>query len=224
MHYKSILGFEHKRVVDRLNPEDVVYDMFAGIGPFVIPAAKKKKCTVFANDLNPESVKWLDRNAKLNKVKTEFHTFNMDGREFVKEIVKPDLLNRWKMREGVVPNYHILMNLPALGIEFLDVFPRLLSDIKIDSEEYCSVVMPKVYCYCFSKSEDPETDVKARAESILGQCLPESYIIHTVRSVAPNKDMMRITFNLNEDILIGQSDGEVPPSKRLKPEADHQVE
>jgi len=46
---------------------DVLYDVFAGVGPFTVPAAKKG-CEVHANDLNPESVHWLQNNLKLNKV------------------------------------------------------------------------------------------------------------------------------------------------------------
>jgi tRNA (guanine37-N1)-methyltransferase len=42
--------------------------MFAGIGPFAIPAAKLHKCRVYANDLNPRSVHYLTLNAKKNKV------------------------------------------------------------------------------------------------------------------------------------------------------------
>jgi len=47
---------------------DVLYDIFAGVGPFVVPAAKKG-CRVIANDLNPDSVHWLQQNVDLNKVK-----------------------------------------------------------------------------------------------------------------------------------------------------------
>ena len=39
----------------------------SGVGPFSIPAGRK--CRVFANDLNPESFKWLQQNAKRNKIK-----------------------------------------------------------------------------------------------------------------------------------------------------------
>lgn len=43
-------------------------DMFAGVGPFAIPAAKQIKCKVYANDLNPRSFHYLQQNMKLNKV------------------------------------------------------------------------------------------------------------------------------------------------------------
>lgn len=39
----------------------------AGVGPFVVPAAKKG-CFVLGNDLNPESVKWMRENRVINKV------------------------------------------------------------------------------------------------------------------------------------------------------------
>jgi tRNA (guanine37-N1)-methyltransferase len=39
----------------------------AGVGPFAVPAAKKG-CSVFGNDLNPESVKWMEINRVKNKV------------------------------------------------------------------------------------------------------------------------------------------------------------
>ena len=45
----------------------LIGDMFCGIGPFAIPAARRG-CTVYANDLNPDSYKYLVENARLNKV------------------------------------------------------------------------------------------------------------------------------------------------------------
>jgi tRNA (guanine37-N1)-methyltransferase len=44
----------------------------AGVGPFSIPAAKKG-AFVYANDLNPESYRWLCENKKLNKVKVNLY-------------------------------------------------------------------------------------------------------------------------------------------------------
>ena len=48
-------------------PDELVADVFAGVGPFSLPAAKKG-CAVLANDLNPESYKYLIMNIKDNKV------------------------------------------------------------------------------------------------------------------------------------------------------------
>jgi tRNA (guanine37-N1)-methyltransferase len=52
-----------------LDPQDVIADVFAGVGPFAIPAAKKG-CAVFANDLNPNSTKYLSVNVQNNRVRS----------------------------------------------------------------------------------------------------------------------------------------------------------
>lgn len=49
-------------------PQDgIIADVMAGVGPFAVPAAKNG-CAVLANDLNPNSVKWLKKNVDDNKV------------------------------------------------------------------------------------------------------------------------------------------------------------
>jgi len=53
--------------VQLFEPDDVIADVFAGVGPFAIPAAKKG-CAVLANDLNPISVKYLSQNVRDNRV------------------------------------------------------------------------------------------------------------------------------------------------------------
>lgn len=42
-------------------------DVFSGVGPIAISAAKKVKY-VYANDLNPKAVDHLERNIVLNKL------------------------------------------------------------------------------------------------------------------------------------------------------------
>lgn len=198
-------GTEHQRIVNLLKEGDVVYDMFAGVGPFAVPAAKKK-CTVYANDLNPESYKWLGHNMKLNKVKGEFHLFNMDGREFVKSVVKKSLLELWKAScEGMLGrNIHVIMNLPAIAVEFLDVYQDLVSaeDLEAGGIDKQSVTMPTIHCYCFSKSENVTEDARLRIEDVLGQKLPDDHTIRIVRNVAPNKEMLCVTFVMPEGILF----------------------
>jgi tRNA (guanine37-N1)-methyltransferase len=62
------LHTEHARLVDLFKSEDVVADVFAGVGPFALPAAKKG-CAVWANDLNPDSYRYLQINVDNNRVR-----------------------------------------------------------------------------------------------------------------------------------------------------------
>jgi len=63
VYWNPRLCTEHERILQQLCSGDVLYDVFAGIGPFSVPAAKKK-CIVLANDLNPKCCKWLTVNKK----------------------------------------------------------------------------------------------------------------------------------------------------------------
>lgn len=47
---------------------EVVCDLMAGIGPFAIPAARRR-VTVHANDLNPRCAHYLRMNVRANKVR-----------------------------------------------------------------------------------------------------------------------------------------------------------
>ncbi|EGF34581.1 hypothetical protein AAULH_14181, partial [Lactobacillus helveticus MTCC 5463] len=73
----------HGRLVNQFARGQAVCDVFAGVGPFAIPAAKNNGCIVFANDLNPHSYAYLEDNIKLNRVATVFPT-NEDGRDFIR--------------------------------------------------------------------------------------------------------------------------------------------
>lgn len=139
---------EHDRLVKMLNPNDSLYDVFAGVGPFSIPAGKKR-VKVFANDLNPHSHRWLEHNVKKNKVEEYVRTFNKDGRDFILEDIKNDLIERLNAKE-VDPvedsiSIHIAMNLPALAVTFLDAFVGLMKDYENLK------VIPICHCYCFVK-------------------------------------------------------------------------
>ncbi len=215
--YHLLAGTEHKRIDSLLRRGDVVYDVFAGVGPFAVPAGRKR-CIVFANDLNPESYKWMQHNITLNKIKSEMHTFNLDGRDFIKEHIKRDMIKRWQQSPDEIDNayaMHIIMNLPALAVEFLDAFRGLFCDIPKDSIQ--NTILPRVYCYAFmygennvssemyaTKGADLQADLKERVEGVLGQPLEEGYNMRLVRNVAPNKDMLCASFTLTEDILFEQ--------------------
>ncbi len=68
VYWNSRLSTEHRRLVDMFQPGDAVCDVMAGVGPFAVPAGKKK-VFVWANDLNPESYTSLEDNIQRNKVR-----------------------------------------------------------------------------------------------------------------------------------------------------------
>lgn len=67
VYWNSRLHHEHLQLVDSFKQNDIIADMFCGVGPFVIPAAKKG-CACYANDLNPFCIQYLKRNLELNHV------------------------------------------------------------------------------------------------------------------------------------------------------------
>ncbi|XP_067894886.1 tRNA (guanine(37)-N1)-methyltransferase isoform X2 [Heterodontus francisci] len=218
VYWNSRLSTEHSRIVGLLNSGDLVYDVFAGVGPFAVPAAKKN-CRVMANDLNPESYKWLVHNCKLNKVDKIVQTFKMDGRDFILGPVKDDLIKQTEVLSSKEnkTSIHIVMNLPGLALEFLDVFRQLLE------EQNPVGALPTVHCYSFSKSDEPAKDIQRRAENFLRTSLEGRCSIHLVRNVAPNKEMMCINFKVPAEVLcrnhLAEEDNtEEPAPKRLRPD------
>uniref|UniRef100_A0A182N8A5 tRNA (guanine(37)-N1)-methyltransferase n=1 Tax=Anopheles dirus TaxID=7168 RepID=A0A182N8A5_9DIPT len=77
VYWNPRLSTEHEKIAKMLHKNDALYDVYAGVGPFAVPAARKG-CRVLANDLNPDSYQALvrDRNRfkmakKANKMKDQ---------------------------------------------------------------------------------------------------------------------------------------------------------
>ena len=67
VYWNSRLQTEHMRLVETFKSGEAVADVMAGVGPFAVPAGKKK-CFVYANDLNPDSYASLEDAITRNKV------------------------------------------------------------------------------------------------------------------------------------------------------------
>jgi tRNA (guanine37-N1)-methyltransferase len=67
VYWNSRLGTEHERLVSMFGRGELIADVFAGVGPFAIPAGRNN-CLVLANDLNPSSVEYLTENCRINRV------------------------------------------------------------------------------------------------------------------------------------------------------------
>ncbi|TRY55261.1 hypothetical protein DNTS_015741, partial [Danionella cerebrum] len=212
VYWNPRLSTEHERIVSLLHRGDTVVDVFAGVGPFAIPAARRG-CNVLANDLNPESFHWLQHNAKLNKVDKKITAFNMDGREFIQGPVRERLPALLKASHKI----HIVMNLPALALEFLDAFKGLLASETEDSVPSDDISLPQVHCYGFSKEKDAQRDVVERAEANLKTSLQGFCKVHLVRNVAPNKEMMCVSFTLPRSVLYTEHKQERDSSEEPRP-------
>ncbi|EEB74761.1 class I SAM-dependent methyltransferase family protein [Thermococcus sp. AM4] len=67
VYFSPRLATERMRIFRKAKPGEVVFDMFAGVGPYSILLARKAKL-VFAVDLNPWAIRYLEENIRLNKV------------------------------------------------------------------------------------------------------------------------------------------------------------
>ncbi|KAI0081085.1 guanine-N-1-methyltransferase [Panus rudis PR-1116 ss-1] len=87
VYWNSRLHHEHDRLVKTFKPDDLIADVFAGVGPFAVPAGKRGSA-VLANDLNPSSYEFLQKNIEGNKVSHSVRAFCEDGREFIRNSVR----------------------------------------------------------------------------------------------------------------------------------------
>ena len=215
VYWNSGLSTEHMRVVELLKKEDVVLDVFAGVGPFAIPAAKLKGCTVHANDLNPHSYQYLKENVAANHVSDLVKCYNLDGREFIISTVT-GLVER--APQGGVVCSHVIMNLPASAVQFLDSFRGLFTCVPEDLRP--SFTLPLIHCYCFVRfAPDKKDDIAAMEEdavqlvtSHLGK-RPEHCSVQMVRDVAPNKNLMRVSFELPKQVAYCQDPAQLEPGQ-----------
>lgn len=201
VYWNPRLCTEHERIINKLTEKDILYDVFCGIGPFAIPAAKKG-CTVLANDLNPDCISYLTSNIKLNKVNPDrVRIFNKDGKNFIKEDIRKHMLE-YVPRPGT--KIHVTMNLPQIAVEFLSNFQDLFEPFELS--HFPDGSLPIVHVYCFVKGEeDPKSAAKNRVLQFLNvdiRNLESEY----VRNVAPNKEMIRVTFQLTKSVLEKNSE------------------
>ena len=101
------LSSERIRIAELVNDDEVVVNMFGGIGMFSIIAAKKKKCTVYNIDINPDAAKLCEKNIALNKLAGNVITIHGDALK----VIKNQLENK---------SDRTLMLLPEKSDEFLN--------------------------------------------------------------------------------------------------------
>ncbi|NJE26952.1 class I SAM-dependent methyltransferase family protein [Thermococcus sp. MV5] len=102
VYFSPRLATERMRIFKKVQRGEIVFDMFAGVGPYSILLAKKAKL-IFACDINPWAIRYLEENKKLNKVKN----------------VIP-ILGDVRKVAGQIKADRVIMNLPKFAHYFLE--------------------------------------------------------------------------------------------------------
>jgi tRNA (guanine37-N1)-methyltransferase len=78
--FSARMANERKRVTDQVEPHELLYVPFAGVGPFAIPAAARG-ADVYAVEKNPSAFRYLAENVALNRVRKTCHIMQGDARD-----------------------------------------------------------------------------------------------------------------------------------------------
>ncbi|KIW65242.1 hypothetical protein PV04_07517 [Phialophora macrospora] len=196
VYWNSRLGTEHARLFETFNEGEAVCDVMAGVGPFAIPAGKRK-VFVRANDLNPDSYASLEDAIKRNKVDAFVMASCDDGRRFIREATKALAdsprtvklpakvkISRNQSKEDIqalkkaaddaakvlqepTAFSHYVMNLPASAIEFLDAFKCLYHGREAEFQPHTSQKLPLIHLYLFqTKYAAEEEELREICERI----------------------------------------------------------
>jgi len=121
-YYTPRLVYERRRITQaQIKKEELIIDLFAGVGPFSIQIAKNYKVNIFAFDINPHAYNYLKENIRLNKLEGEIHAYNLDIRDLIHS--SNSLGNFLKNKAD-----RIIMNLPELSIKYIDVMCYLMKN------------------------------------------------------------------------------------------------
>jgi tRNA (guanine37-N1)-methyltransferase len=102
-YFSARLSSERQRILSRMGNNEIVLDMFAGVGPFAITLAGRA-VLVFASDINPDAILLMLANLAQNRKKN----------------VLPVLADAHHLPASMPIRFdRIIMNLPMSGIAFL---------------------------------------------------------------------------------------------------------
>jgi len=107
-YFSPRLSHEHNRVASLVEEDETVLDMFAGVGPFsVLIAKRRRKVHLYALDKNPEAIQLLKKNIIVNRVEAKITPILGEAKQVIAERLK-------------VSSDRVIMNLPEKAIEYVD--------------------------------------------------------------------------------------------------------
>jgi tRNA (guanine37-N1)-methyltransferase len=108
VYFNPRLAHERRRVAEQVKEDEVVVDMFAGVGPYSILVAKlQPHSKVYAVDINPSAIKYLKQNILANDVADRVIPLLGDARALSQSVL-----------QGTADR--VIMNLPSEAQQYLD--------------------------------------------------------------------------------------------------------
>ena len=230
VYWCTRLSGERSRLLnDEFREGQIVADAFCGVGALCVLAASKLGCTVHANDLNPDAVRYMKESAKKNKRRIKSP---IDVNE-VAQNMPPINVNcgdafDFIQNLGSLPElpHHVVMNYPLDSPSFLGAFRWWpASDGKLKDSP------TQVHLYTFARGDDPKGELGQGIEKprnaidvaidlVADGLMPEGGAIeksrfrktyldklgcdvkaHEVRDVAPGKVVICVTFKISPLLL-----------------------
>lgn len=160
IYFTPRLATERLIIAKQVQPNEIILDMFAGVGPFSILIAKIQPAInkIIAFDINPMAISALNHNAQINKVVDQIDSYVGDAQELVSKICL-----------GRVDR--VIMNHPSASLEFInDALTALKSQGGI------------IHYYTF---DDTEESVKQKLSDKFSSYKHRFLAIRKVRNYSP---------------------------------------
>ncbi len=107
-YFSPRLSYERMRISQQVQPDEVIVNMFSGVGCYSIIIARHSAAEkIYSIDVNPAAVQYMRENVRLNKVGERVIPIEGDAKKVIEESLQ-DVADR------------VLMPLPKRAYEYLD--------------------------------------------------------------------------------------------------------
>lgn len=168
-YFSPRLVFERHRIASsEIKDNELIIDLFAGVGTFSIQIAKKKNIKIYAFDTNSNAYEYLKENIKLNKLKGEIFPENIDVKKLLeaKNQLGQLLYNKAS---------RIIMNLPEESINYIDIACFLMKESGGNLHFYQFSEKPNPLEKSIKKLERELTHLNWDIESIINSKIVKHY-------------------------------------------------
>ncbi|MHA1726229.1 MAG: class I SAM-dependent methyltransferase [Promethearchaeota archaeon] len=185
-YFNPRLNHERKRIASLpYKRNELIVDLFAGVGPFSIQIAKNHKITIHAFDINPVAHDYLKQNIQLNSLKGTVIPHHLNVKELIlKESFLGSVLHHQIDR--------IIMNLPEKSLEFMDVA--------------CFLIKKEGIIHNYQICEKPHAVQKA-IENLKISLIKQDYFLEKilnsriVKHYSPKADLIALDVSIKSTII-----------------------